>query len=110
MSYGAKWSGDGKTLVLLGGLGAPGMSSLNRTTTQLYSVQLTRTKTNPDDRGVDTEAEAEGRAGRLSRPGGLFGGIPPAADRSRQAPMSRSNGTAWSGASASSRGWRPDRS
>jgi tricorn protease len=73
LSYGAKWSPDGKTLLLLGGLGAPGMSSLNRTTTQLYSVQLTRNTNNPDDRGVDTEAEAEARAGRLTR--GIFGGM-----------------------------------
>jgi len=75
LSYGAKWSPDGKTLVLLGGLGAPGMSSLNRTTTQLYSVQLTRNTNNPDDRGVDTETEAEARSGRQTRSGGLFSGM-----------------------------------
>ena len=33
---------DGKKLLLLGGAGAPAMSSLNRTPLQLYSVALTR--------------------------------------------------------------------
>ncbi len=75
LSYGAKWSPDGKTLVLLGGLGAPGMSSLNRTTTQLYSVQLTRNTNNPDDRGVDTEAEAESHPVRSTRSGSFGSSI-----------------------------------
>jgi tricorn protease len=58
-SSGAKWTPDGKRLLLLGGVGAPAMSALNRTILQLYSVGLTRADKNPDDRGVDSEAQAE---------------------------------------------------
>ncbi|HWX23262.1 MAG TPA: S41 family peptidase [Candidatus Binatia bacterium] len=59
LSSGAKWTPDGKKLLLLGGLGAPGMSSLNRTVMQLYSVPLTHLDKNPDDRDVDTEEQAQ---------------------------------------------------
>ncbi|MDB6066251.1 MAG: peptidase [Pedosphaera sp.] len=59
MSSGAAWTPDGKKLLVLGGEGAPAMSSLNRTTTQLYSVALTRVTKNPDDKDVDTEEQAE---------------------------------------------------
>jgi len=59
MSSGAKWAPDGKKLLLLGGVGAPGMASLNRTATQLYSVALTRIEKNPDDRDIDTEEQAQ---------------------------------------------------
>ncbi len=60
MSSGAKWTPDGKKLLLLGGVGAPGMASLNRSTVQLYSVALTRLEKNPDDRDVDSEEQAQG--------------------------------------------------
>ncbi len=60
MSAGAKWTADGKKLLLLGGVGAPGMASLNRSTIQLYSVALTHIEKNPDDRDVDTEEQAQG--------------------------------------------------
>src|SRR6185503_14602999 len=60
MSSGAKWTPDGKKLLLLGGVGAPGMASLNRSTMQLYSVALTHIEKNPDDRDVDTEEQAQG--------------------------------------------------
>src|SRR5205807_2235398 len=53
------WTPDGKKLLLLGGVGAPSMSALNRTTMQLYSVSLTHVEKNPDDRDVDTEEQAE---------------------------------------------------
>jgi tricorn protease len=59
ISNGAKWTPDGKKLLLLGGVGAPAMSALNRTILQLYSVSLTRSEKNLDDRDVDTEAQAE---------------------------------------------------
>ena len=59
MSSGAKWTPDGKKLLLLGGVGAPGMASLNRSTMQLYSVALTHIEKNPDDRDVDTEEQAQ---------------------------------------------------
>ena len=59
ISSGAHWTADGKHLAFLAGYGAPGMASLNRTTMQLYSVSLARLEKNPDDRDVDTEAQAE---------------------------------------------------
>jgi tricorn protease len=59
ISNGAKWTPDGKKLLLLGGHGAPAMSALNRTILQLYSVSLIRSEKNLDDRDVDTEAQAE---------------------------------------------------
>ena len=59
ISNGAKWTPDGKRLLLLGGVGAPAMSALNRTVLQIYSVALTRADKNPDDRDIDTEAQAE---------------------------------------------------
>jgi len=67
-----KWTPDGKRLLVLGGVGTPGIASTARGTTQLYSVALTHIEKNPDDRDVDTEAEAEaalaetgsGRGGR----------------------------------------------
>ena len=74
ISTGAKWTPDGKKLLLLGGVGAPAMSSLNRTSMQLYSVPLTHVAKDPDDRDVNTEAEAEAQAGRdRSRRGGRGG-------------------------------------
>ena len=72
VSSGAKWTADGKKLLVLGGLGIPGIASTARGTTQLYAISLTHVDKNPDDRDVDTEAEAEaalaetngGRGGR----------------------------------------------
>jgi tricorn protease len=69
VASGAKWSPDGRKLLLLGGVGAPGMSSLNRTVLQLYSVSLTRSEKNPDDHDVDTEAQAEAAAAETARRG-----------------------------------------
>lgn len=60
IATGARWTPDGKKLLLLGGVGAPSMASLNRTTTQLYSVALTRIEKNPDDRDIDSEEQAQG--------------------------------------------------
>ena len=69
VASGAKWTPDGRKLLLLGGVGAPGMSSLNRTVLQLYSVSLTRNEKNPDDHDVDTEAQAEAAAAETARRG-----------------------------------------
>ena len=70
VASGAKWTPDGRKLLLLGGVGAPGMSALNRTVLQLYSVSLTRNEKNPDDHDVDTEAQAEAAAAETNRRGG----------------------------------------
>jgi len=67
-----KWTPDGKRLLILGGLGTPGIASTARGSIALYSIALTHIEKNPDDRDVDTEAEAEaslaengaGRGGR----------------------------------------------
>ncbi len=59
VSSGAKWTPDGKKLLVLAGLGIPGIASTARGTTQLYAVALTHNDKNPDDRDVNTEAEAE---------------------------------------------------
>ena len=58
LSTGAKWTPDGKKLLVLGGAGAPNMAGLNRTTFQLFSIALTPIERNPDDRDIDTEAQA----------------------------------------------------
>jgi tricorn protease len=82
MSSGAKWTPDGKKLLVLGGIGASSMASLNRTTTQLYSVPLTRIEKSPDDRDVDTEEQAQAAAdlARRGPPPGVGTGAPPRVD------------------------------
>jgi tricorn protease len=62
ISNGARWTPDGRKLVFLGGNGAPSMASLNRTTSQLYSVALTPMDKDPNDRDINTEAQAEAAA------------------------------------------------
>lgn len=68
VAEGAKWTPDGKKLLLLGGVGAPAMSSLNRTSMQLYSVPLTHISKDPEDRDVNTEAQAEAGDESVRRP------------------------------------------
>jgi tricorn protease len=72
ISNGAKWTPDGNKLLFMGGTGAPAMSALNRTSLQLYSVSLTHIEKNPDDRDVDSEAQAEA-AGDTPRRGAAAG-------------------------------------
>ena len=66
---GARWTPDGKKLLILAGVGAPAMSALNRTSLQLYSVALTRIDKDPMANGIDTEAEAEAAAAETPRRG-----------------------------------------
>ena len=68
---------DGKKLLLLGGFGAPAMSALNRTTLQLFSVSLSRAEHNPDDRDVDTEAQAQATIEAAVADGGEGGAAAP---------------------------------
>ena len=70
----AQWTADGKKLLLLGGTGAPAMSSLNRTSYQLYSVALQPQTKAPEDRDVDTEAQATSRPSGTTRRGRGTGG------------------------------------
>ncbi len=76
ISNDARWTPDGKKLLLLGGFGAPAMSALNRTTLQLFSVSLARVDRNPDDRDIDTEAQAQA-AVEAGRGGGRGAAAPP---------------------------------
>lgn len=75
-SSGAKWTPDGKKLLVLGGISVPAMASTARGwATQLYAIPLTPLERKPDDRDIDTEEEgaAENAAGRGGR-GGTAGG------------------------------------
>ena len=69
LSSGAKWTPDGKKLLIIGGVGAPSMASLNRTTTQLYAVPLNPVDKEPGPGDINTEeqamaADTTGRGGR----------------------------------------------
>ena len=74
-SSGARWTPDGKKLLLIGGVGAPAMAALNRTVTQLYSVALQPVEKAPDSNEINSEEQAmaasnEPAAGRGGRGGG----------------------------------------
>ncbi|MBI5386454.1 MAG: PD40 domain-containing protein [Verrucomicrobia bacterium] len=86
VASGAKWTPDGKKLVFLAGYGAPSMASLNRTTLQLYSVPLTRVEKNPDDRDVDTEAQADAASDTSRRGRGSDTNAPSRGEPSEPAP------------------------
>jgi tricorn protease len=77
ISNDARWTPDGKKLLLLGGFGAPAMSALNRTTLQLFSVSLSHAERNPDDRDIDTEAQAQAAAESGRGGGGRGAAAPP---------------------------------
>ncbi|MGA2270500.1 MAG: S41 family peptidase [Bryobacteraceae bacterium] len=63
ISRGAKWTPDGKKLLLLGGVGVASLASTaGRGSAQLYSVALTHIEKDPTDRDVNTEAQAEAAA------------------------------------------------
>lgn len=71
VASGAKWTPDGRKLLLLGGVGAPSMAAVtNRIVMQLYSISLTRSEKNLDDHDLDTEAQAEAAAAETNRRGG----------------------------------------
>jgi tricorn protease len=61
-STGARWTPDGRKLLFLGGVGASGMASLARSTSQLYSASLIPIDKDPNSLDVDTEAQAEAAA------------------------------------------------
>jgi tricorn protease len=58
LSSGAKWTPDGKKLLIIGGVGAPAMAALNRTTTQLYAVPLAPVEKEPGAADINTEEQA----------------------------------------------------
>ena len=57
---GAKWTPDGKRLLLIGGVSVPAMASqgFRGTPSQLYSLTLSHVDKAPDDRGINTEEQA----------------------------------------------------
>jgi tricorn protease len=71
-STGAKWTADGKRLLFLGGVGSQSIASTARVASQVYVVALTPSDKDPNNRDIDTEAQAEaaeaastaGRGGR----------------------------------------------
>ena len=80
-SSGARWTPDGRKLLLIGGVGAPAMAALNRTVTQLYAVALQPVDKAPDTNEINSEEQAmaagnEAAAGRGGR--GAGAGAPPA--------------------------------
>ena len=81
-SSGAKWTPDGKKLLLIGGTGAPSMASLNRTVTQLYGVALVPQDKDPNPADINSEeqamaAEASGGSGAGGGRGGRGGAAAP---------------------------------
>ncbi len=73
ISNGAKWTPDGKKLLLLGGTGTNSMAALGRTTFQAYAVSLVPVEKGPDE-GVDTELEAVQADAAPARRAGAGGG------------------------------------
>ena len=60
ISQGARWTPDGKKLLLIGGVSLPAMASqgFRGTPNQLYAISLTRVEKDPTDRDVNTEEQA----------------------------------------------------
>jgi tricorn protease len=81
-SRGARWTPDGKKLLLIGGQGGnAGIASTGgRGSTALYSLALTPIDKDPNDRDIDTEAQAQAAgdtAGGARGGRGAAGGTPP---------------------------------
>ncbi|HEY7334648.1 MAG TPA: S41 family peptidase [Bryobacteraceae bacterium] len=81
IATGAKWTPDGKTLLFLGGVGAPSMASLSDATMQLYAAPLQPIEKNPNDRDIDTEAQATAAETPAVRGGGRGRGARGGEDR-----------------------------
>ena len=78
-SRGAKWNPDGKKLLLLGtnGGGAGIASTGGRGVSQLFSISLNPIEKDPNDRDIDTEAQAEAADAAATNAGrGGRGGAP----------------------------------
>jgi len=60
IAAGAKWTPDGKKLLLIGGVSLPAMASqgFRGTPTQLYAISLTHIDKDPNDRDINTEEQA----------------------------------------------------
>jgi tricorn protease len=73
----ARWTPDGKKLLIIGGVSVASMASLGfrGTPSQIYTVPLTRVEKAPEERGVDTEEQAMEamRTGPGATPGAMRG-------------------------------------
>jgi tricorn protease len=76
VATGAKWTPDGKKLLLIGGVNLPSMAStgFRGTPSQLFSVSLTHLDKAPDDREVNTEEQAMAAINEGGNGGGNGGG------------------------------------
>jgi tricorn protease len=76
IATGAKWTADGKKLLLIGGVGVPSMASLGfrGSANQLFAVPLTHIDKAPDDREIDTEEQAMAALNEAAPVGGGRGG------------------------------------
>ena len=77
IATGAKWTPDGKRLLVIGGVSLPAMASqgFRGTPSQLFAVPLTRVDKAPDDRGINTEEQALAALNEVPvAPSGLRGG------------------------------------
>ncbi|HSZ60061.1 MAG TPA: hypothetical protein VK797_30740, partial [Tepidisphaeraceae bacterium] len=72
-AHGAKWTPDGTKLVFIGGFDAAEISVVDRPSYQLYSVALTHVSKDPNDRDIDTEAQAGSAPATAPRGGGRRG-------------------------------------
>ena len=75
VATGAKWTPDGKKILLIGGVNLPNMAStgFRGTPSQLYAVSLTHIDKAPDDREVNTEEQALAALNEGSGGGGRAG-------------------------------------
>ena len=71
VSNGAKWTADGKKLLLLGGISAPAMASqgFRGTPNSLYAIPLTHIDKAPESRDVNTEEQALAQLNDAPAPG-----------------------------------------
>jgi tricorn protease len=72
----AKWTPDGKKLLVIGGVGVPSMASLGfrGTPNQLFAIPLTRSDKAPEDRDINTEEQAMAAMNEAPAAGGGRGG------------------------------------
>jgi tricorn protease len=84
ISTGAKWTADGKKLLVIGGVNLPSMASqgFRGSPSQLFAISLSRIDKNPDDRDINTEEQAQaalsegaGRGGRGPGAGGAAAAV-----------------------------------
>jgi tricorn protease len=76
IASGAKWTPDGKRLLIVGGVSVPSMASqgFRGTPSQLFAIALTHSDKAPDDRDINTEEQAMAALNETPAGGGRGGG------------------------------------